>query len=100
MAKGRDSKGQFTEGNPGGPGRPRRQVEVQYLTALTEAISIDDWRAVVGRAVEDAKKGDARARDWISRYMVGDCVVEAVRKGELSADGEPNMLVNALGTWG
>jgi hypothetical protein len=30
------------------------------------------WQAIVARAVEDAKAGDARAREWLARYLVGD----------------------------
>jgi hypothetical protein len=35
-----------------------------YLAALSEACPPDTWRDVVMRAVEDAKAGDYRARDW------------------------------------
>ena len=33
---------------------------------------IDSWRQVVGRAVQDAQAGDAKARDWLTRYLIGD----------------------------
>ena len=66
MSIARDEHGRFAEGNAGGPGRPRRTVERDYLAVLSEAVSLDDWRAVVARAVDDAKAGDARARDWLA----------------------------------
>ena len=33
----RNMNGTFAPGNPGGPGRPRRGVERQYLAAFAEA---------------------------------------------------------------
>jgi hypothetical protein len=73
MAKAaHDERGRFTVGNPGGPGRPRRPVEREYLRALNEAVSLDDWKEVVQAAVADAKEGDAKAREWLARYLIGD----------------------------
>ena len=74
MAKtnGRNRNGTFAVGNPGGPGRPRRAVERDYLAAFGDALSLDDWRAIVGKAVADAKEGDAKAREWLSRYTLGE----------------------------
>ena len=72
MASGRNSDGTFGAGNPGGPGRPRRAVERQYLSTLAEAVALEDWRQIVARAVADAKAGDARAREWLSKHLMGD----------------------------
>ncbi len=68
----RNTNGRFGFGNPGGPGRPRRAVERQYLAAFAGAVTLDDWRAIIGKAVAEAKAGDAKARDWLSKYLVGD----------------------------
>jgi hypothetical protein len=67
----RDGLGRFAAGNPGGPGRPRRATERAYLATLSDAISLEDWRAIVGRAVSDAKDGDPKAREWIANYVLG-----------------------------
>jgi len=72
VANGRNLNGTFGTGNPGGPGRPRRGVERQYLAAFAEAVSPSDWRAIIQKAAADAKAGDAKARDWLSKYLVGD----------------------------
>ncbi len=72
MSNGRKANGRFAPGNSGGPGRPRRAVEHNYLTVISDAVSLDDWRTVVVRAVADARKGDARARDWLAKHLVGD----------------------------
>ena len=69
---GRDALGRFTEGNDGGPGRPSRATERAYLDATIGAVDLDDWRAIVARAVTDAKAGDAKARAWIAHYIIGD----------------------------
>ena len=68
---GRDNQGRFSKGNPGGPGRPRRAVEEDYLAALSDQLSIERWENIVSRAIEDAENGDHRARDWIARYALG-----------------------------
>jgi hypothetical protein len=69
---GRNRNGTFGPGNPGGPGRPPRATEAQYLEALSEAVSLDDWRAIIHTAVTKAKKGDFKAREWLTRLLVGD----------------------------
>jgi hypothetical protein len=72
MAKAeRTARGQFAEGNPGGPGRPRRATERAYLAALSDACPPETWREIVARAVADAKDGDAKARSWLAAYLVG-----------------------------
>jgi hypothetical protein len=69
---GRNRNGTFAPGNPGGPGRPPRATEAQYLEALSEAVSLDDWHAIIRAAVARAKKGDFKAREWLTRLLVGD----------------------------
>lgn len=71
MTDGRDENGRFTAGNPGGPGRPRRATERQYLVALADALTLDHWREIVRRAVQDATDGDAKAREWLGRFALG-----------------------------
>ena len=68
--KQRDRNGRFTLGNAGGPGRPRRTVETDYLAALNDELSLDSWQRIVRRAIEHAEAGDWRARDWLSKYVL------------------------------
>ncbi len=68
---GRNSNGRFAIGNAGGPGRPRRAAERDYLLALTRECPLEKWQAICRRAVADAERGDAKARDWLSRYLLG-----------------------------
>lgn len=67
----RQPNGTFAPGNPGGPGRPRRAVEADYLRTLADAVPQDTWREIVERAVIAAKNGDAAARTWLTRYLIG-----------------------------
>ena len=68
---GRDGKGRFARGNPGGPGRPHRETEREYLAILVSACPLGTWREVCARAVEDALAGDARARQWLASFLIG-----------------------------
>ena len=70
---GRKSNGRFAQGNPGGPGRPRRAVEREYLATISDAVPLDVWRKIVDRAVSEATSyGGAKAREWLARYLLGD----------------------------
>jgi hypothetical protein len=103
MAKGaHDHRGRFTVGNAGGPGRPRRAVERDYLRALNAAVSLHDWREIVEAAVARAKEGDAKAREWLARYLLGatppsliDLTVDDVVSGG-AGDGTGTELLEAV----
>lgn len=72
--EGRDEQGRFQPGNGYGgksPGRPRRSVEVEYLRALSDEVTIDDWKDIVAAAKEQAKAGDAKAREWLASFVIG-----------------------------
>ena len=71
-SNGRDQKGRFSKGNPGGPGRKKREAEESYLACVAEVCSVDRWRAICERAVQDAEDGDPTARQWLSKHLVGD----------------------------
>jgi len=81
----RDDKGRFAKGNAGGPGRPKREVERDYLQAIRDTISRKDIIEIAKRAVRDAKGGDGKARDWISRYLLPETSGQA-------AGGSPSDL--------
>jgi hypothetical protein len=85
----RDARGRFTRGNSGGPGRPRREVERGYLATMAQVCDISVWRQIVLKAVEQAKRGDHRAREWLSRYLVATRGVE---------EGPIEIEVNIAGT--
>ncbi len=75
----RTDRGRFAPGNPGGPGRPRRQTEAAYLRVMMTACPLDAWEEVVRSAVDAAKAGDHQARQWLTRYLVGEAEATAPR---------------------
>lgn len=72
METGRNSDGTFAPGHTfKSPGRPRRAVEVEYLRALSDEVTTDDWKEIVAKAKEQAKAGDAKAREWLAGFVIG-----------------------------
>jgi hypothetical protein len=68
----RDVHGRFVKGHSGNPlGRAKRKTEEEYLEALSKRVSLEAWLAIIDQAVQDAKDGEWRAREWISGYLVG-----------------------------
>lgn len=65
----RGTDGKFLPGNPGGPGRPPRLVERDYLLALSDACPLDRWQHIVEKAIRQAEGGDAQARAWLAKYL-------------------------------
>lgn len=78
----------FKPGHPGGPGRPRRQTERQYLDATIASVSLAAWRKIVRKAVEDAEAGDAKSREWLSKILIGDNPAVAALVDEMKAELE------------
>lgn len=81
----RNPDGTFKKGNNGGPGRPKGS-HVKRLKVLERVCSLQEWQEICITAVENAKGGDFRARDWLSKYLVPDKVLEEMAKQE---QGEP-----------
>ncbi len=68
----RDENGRFLPGGaPKSPGRPRRAVEEKYHQILVGKVSEADWRAIVEKAVKQAKRGDRDARNFLANYLLG-----------------------------
>ena len=68
----RDDKGRFVKGVSGNPkGRSPKEREERYYEILLTAVTFEDWQAIVKRAADQARKGDAVARKWLSDYLVG-----------------------------
>jgi len=45
----------------------------------------EDWKAIVGKAIEQARRGDATARKWLADYLVGE--------------PEKNLIVDTIISW-
>lgn len=70
MSGVRDDKGRFVKGHSGNPGgRPIDQSK--YLKKIDTTMTLKDWREIVKKAIDQAKRGDSRARQWLSDYLAG-----------------------------
>ncbi len=78
--------GRFAPGNPGGPGRPRRETERDYLRVMTEAVPLEMWRQIVEKTVIAAGQGDRYAREWLSSHLMGRPEGAAATLHELAVD--------------
>ena len=48
-----------------------RRTENDYMGALLDAVTLDDWQEVIAATLQAAKDGDASARNWLAQYLVG-----------------------------
>ena len=71
MAATRKANGQFAKGSKGGPGRPKKKREERYLEITMSACTYPEWKAVIKKAVEQAKRGDNQARRFLADYLIG-----------------------------
>ena len=70
VSDGRDSRGRFAVGNPGGPGSFNAKRVARLRAALLNAVSEEDMREVIAKLVELAKSGDTRAiRELLDRVL-------------------------------
>jgi len=68
----RDANGRFVKGTTGNPrGRMPKAREEKYYEITMSTVTFTDWQVIVHKAAEQAKKGDAVARKWLSDYLVG-----------------------------
>ena len=68
---GRDTRGRFVEGNPGGPGNPYARQVARLRSLIREAVSEDDLRAIVATLVDKAKKGNLPAIREVFNRLIG-----------------------------
>ena len=82
----RGPQGKFQKGNAFGVGnrggRPTRVAELKFLSTLVDTVAPEDWVAIIQKAVEQAKTGEWRARQWLSNYLLGT----PIRRVQIEAD--------------
>ena len=81
----RDTNGRFAPGNSGGPGRPKRHIEVEYMTSMLSVCTLSEWEEIVRQAVTLAKEGDHKARDWLTSHVLGPSGAKPATYTELSS---------------
>jgi hypothetical protein len=83
----RDDKGRFVNGISGNPsGRPPKKREERFLEVTLEACTFEDWRKIIIKAIEQAKRGDSMARKFLADYLIGPPVQRQEHTGK---DGGP-----------
>ncbi len=48
----------------------RRPVEREYVAILNEVVTLDKWKRICQRTVDDALSGDPKARDWLGKHLM------------------------------
>ena len=69
--KDRNTQGQFTKGNPGGPGNPHARACARMLEVFRNAVSEEDMLRIVNKLIEKAANGDTSAAKLIVAYRIG-----------------------------
>jgi len=70
VVNGRDGRGKFAVGNPGGPGNPHFRKVAKLRRAMFAAVTPDDIKAAVAKLVEKALEGDVVAiRELLDRCV-------------------------------
>jgi hypothetical protein len=86
----RDENGKFVKGNGGGPGRPPKKKEERFMEVSISAVSLKDWRDIIKKAVEQAKRGDTQARKFLAEYLIGP----PQQRLDVTSGGKPIIFVN------
>jgi hypothetical protein len=68
---GRDTKGRFTKGNPGGPGNPFARHVAKLRSALVECVGEDDIRQMAKGLLVSAKLGHLPSIRILFMYVLG-----------------------------
>ena len=82
------------EADGAAPAVPRRLVELDYIAAVADVVSLEDWNQIVRAAVYLAKAGDFRARDWVAAYLTGGKELLGLAAAEFNGD-TPDAAVRA-----
>jgi hypothetical protein len=68
---GRDTRGRYATGNPGGPGNPFARRVAQLRAILVETVTDEELRIVAGQLMVKAKFGDLAAIKLLFQYVLG-----------------------------
>lgn len=74
----RDEKGHFVKGHSGGPGRPPKEREERFYEIMLSAVTYENWKEIVKKAVDQAKRGDSSARKFLADYLIGPPVQKVI----------------------
>ncbi len=69
--------GRFLPGNRAGTGNPSgrrgrpKTYYAEYVDELHETLTLETWRKIIEKAIEQAVDGDHRARQFLASYAMG-----------------------------
>lgn len=55
-----------------------------YLATLRQCVSVTDWQEICAKAVRDAKRGDHRARQWLSDHLLDRGLADRIEALEIA----------------
>src|SRR5207302_6295868 len=70
-ASGRDARGRFTRGNPGGAGNPFARRVAELRRTLIARVTEEDIDAAADALIEKARQGDVAAAKLLLAYSIG-----------------------------
>lgn len=81
---GRDNRGRFVKGLTGLQRTARAIKRHEFKEQLLYIVNEADWYEIVVRAINDAKRGNWRAREWLSDHLIGKPVqgLDITTKGQ------------------
>ncbi len=89
----RGEKGRLKKGSVLNPnGRPPKEKEHEYMDIMLSVVTTKRWRAIVTKAADQAERGDAVARKWLTDYIIG----APVQKMEMNADNPLQVIVEYI----
>ena len=84
--EGRDSKGRFCKGNPGGPGNPFARQVAQLRQVFVDRVDEDKLEALVDMLLEKALAGDVAATKLVLAYTLGRPAVTSLVIGARTSE--------------
>jgi hypothetical protein len=94
MSDIRDSKGRFLKGVSGNPGgRPIDQTK--YLKKIDTTMKVANWKTIIDKAIQQAEKGDHRARQWLSDFLVG----KPTQSMEMNLESDNKLIIEYINDW-
>jgi hypothetical protein len=70
------------------------------MAALADAVPLERWRRIVEATATLAEEGDAKAREWLARHLLGDrppsLAAVAAEVAEGVAIGDTELLANIV----
>lgn len=95
---GRDHRGRFRPGNPGGSGNPQAGAVARLRSAMLGSVTEDDMRAIIEKLIEQALEGNVMAIREVLDRTIGKAKPAAEEETGGPVDIMVRYVVNVPGT--